>query len=462
MSYHCIKSAKNKIDMIRLVKYTLSSFLLVWILTGINSCTKKTTQPSIITSEVTDINQTTASVGGTIISDGNSDITSRGVCWSESVNPTTQDKTIDDGSGPGSFTTIITGLNPATLYHTRAYASNKSGTFYGSDRQFTTLGSGGSGNNNGTTSLVVENQSFVNSAANWSGVMISHSSPVNLVFRNNLVTSVNSEGYMLQAGDEAPSGSNNKLDGEIITGNKFVWNGVDKASTITHGIFLGYNINSIIKYNYLFRVPTGIVLKSNGMTNTAGGVAYNIISRSGNIAVAIKGINNVVVYNNTFYSDEVKYTSNSNPGTNYGIVDIFANDGLSPVVYSKGTKIKNNIFYTVNQISNITVEESGDLEGFESDYNVFWCESGTPVFNYLGSVKTFSQWQALGYDTHSVVINPGFSDFTNFVPANLLNYGTDLGSVWQEGLSVDANWTTGTAPATAIQNGQWQSGARLH
>ena len=49
---------------------------------------------------------------------------------------------------------------------------------------------------------------------------------------------------MLQAGDENPSGSNNNLDGEIISGNKFTWNGTDPTS-ITHGVFTGYNINAI-------------------------------------------------------------------------------------------------------------------------------------------------------------------------------------------------------------------------
>jgi len=454
--------------MINSVKYTLASVLLIYTLTWLFSCTKKSATPVITTSEVTNINNTSVYAGGTITSDGNTDITSRGVCWSGQANPTIQDNISDEGSGTGSFTAVISGLTPGTLYHTRAYATDKIGTFYGSDRQFTTLGNSGgndsswSGNNNGHPLLIIENKSFANSASSWSGVLITHSAPVNLIFRNNLVTSVNAEGYMLQAGDETPAGGNNKLDGETITGNRFVWNGIDKASTITHGIFLGYNINSSVKYNYLSRVPTGVVLKSNGMGNTSGGVAYNIISRSGNIAVAIKGINNVAVYNNTFYSDEVKYTGNSNPGTNYGIIDIFANDGLSPLAFSKGAKIKNNIFYTVNQISNITIEDSGDLEGFESDYNVFWCEAGTPVFNYLGTVKTFAEWQALGFDTHSVVINPNFSDFTNFVPSSRLDYGTDLGTTWQTGLSVDTTWTLGTPPGTTIQNGTWQAGARLY
>ncbi|MBK7712067.1 MAG: hypothetical protein IPJ37_14700 [Bacteroidales bacterium] len=81
---------------------------------------------------------------------------------------------------------------------------------------------------------------------------------------------------MLQAGDEDPAVTNNHLDGEVITGNKFVWNGTDMTS-VTHGVFTGYNINAILKYNYLYRVPLGLLRKSNGMTNTTGGVAYNIV-----------------------------------------------------------------------------------------------------------------------------------------------------------------------------------------
>jgi hypothetical protein len=267
---------------------------------------------------------------------------------------------------------------------------------------------------------------------------------------------------MIQAGDEIPGSNNRNLDGEVITGNKFIWNGTDVASTITHGVFVGYNINSLIKYNYLYSVPTGMVIKSNGMTYISGGVGYNIINKTGDIGIAIKGMNNILIYNNTFYSNEVLFTSKSKPGTFSGLVDIFANDGLNPWVYPTGTKIKNNIFYTVNKIFNIKIENSQDLAGFESDYNVFWCESGTPMFSYLGVNKTFAQWQALGYDTHSVVVNPYFTDLTNFVPASRLDYGTNLGTEWQTGLSTTATWVLGNTPATTDQNGNWQVGARVY
>ena len=196
------------------------------------------------------------------------------------------------------------------------------------------------------------------------------------------------------------------------------------------------------------------------MTNTTGGVAYNIVNNSQAVGGVAKGMNGVCFYNNTFYSDQVFYTSPVS-GTWRGLIDVYSNtDGVlnSP---STGTKIKNNIFYTRNQIYNIDIYDAACLPGFESDYNLFYCEAGTPIFGYLGARKTFAQWQALGYDTHSVVVNPNFKDFTDFVPDTRLDYGTNLGNIWEKGLSVDAVWGS-TDPETADQNGDWQVGARIY
>jgi|WetSurMetagenome_2_1015567.scaffolds.fasta_scaffold03649_2 uncharacterized protein YjdB len=304
------------------------------------------------------------------------------------------------------------------------------------------------------TPLTISGQ-VINSTliGSWEGYNVPRNQPTTFTFKNNSITSVNVAGYMLQAGDENPAGTNNNLDGEIITGNKFTWNGNDAAS-ITHGVFTGYNKNVILKYNYLNKVPMGLLRKSNGMTNTSGGVAYNIVVNSLTACVA-KGINNVNVYNNTFYSTKTAAE------TWRGLVDIYTNTDFGLSAPSTGTKVYNNIFYTKYQIYNIYVYEAACLTGFESDYNVFYCESGTPVFNYLGSSKTFAQWQALGYDTHSVVINPNFLNFTDFVPAVRLDYGTNLGATWQKGLAVDAVWSTAD-PTTADQNDTWQVGARIY
>ena len=134
----------------------------------------------------------------------------------------------------------------------------------------------------------------------WGGYNVPRSEPTIFTYSNNSFTSVNTGGYMLQAGDEGVSSTNNNLDGSVITGNMFTWNGTSVTST-THAVFTGYNNNVVIKYNYLDKTPYGILRKSNGMTNTSGGLAYNIVINP-IVGLVAKGINNVKAYNNTFYS----------------------------------------------------------------------------------------------------------------------------------------------------------------
>lgn len=77
-----------------------------------------------------------------VISGGNvasgSGITSRGVCWNTISEPSVlESKTIDD-AGSGIFVSNVTGLTPGTTYFIRAYATNSSGTAYGTEFSFTT------------------------------------------------------------------------------------------------------------------------------------------------------------------------------------------------------------------------------------------------------------------------------------------------------------------------------------
>lgn len=307
---------------------------------------------------------------------------------------------------------------------------------------------------NAQTPLKIEGKSYTNTDDVWLGVNIQRSVPTALTFKNNSLTSINRTGYMLQAGDERESSTNNNLDKAIITGNKFKWNGTDMTS-ITHGLFTGHNSDVLVKYNYLDGVPMGIIRKSTtNMSNTGGGVAYNIV-KGGAVAIVVKGMSNVNIYNNTLYSDRT--TSQ----TWRPLVHIYTNNDAEPKSVSHGTKIFNNIFYTKYQTFAISVDDTESLTGLKCDYNVYWCESGSPRFSVAGSTKTFAQWQAMGFDAHSIVVNPDFKDLINFVPSTRLDFGTDLGPEWQTGLSVNAKWGV-SDPETATQNGKWQAGAVLY
>ena len=93
--------------------------------------------PTVSTTPVGEITETTAESGGNVTDTGNSSVTARGICWSTSPNPTVSDKKSTDGAGPGAFTSSISGLDCNTTYYVRAYATNSVGTAYGMQEQFT-------------------------------------------------------------------------------------------------------------------------------------------------------------------------------------------------------------------------------------------------------------------------------------------------------------------------------------
>ncbi len=95
--------------------------------------------PSVQTAaEVSMTGSGTAQCGGTVTGDGGFAVTSRGICWSVSPEPTVSNLHSLDGNGLGTFVSTLTGLQPSTTYYVRAYATNANGTVYGEQRILTT------------------------------------------------------------------------------------------------------------------------------------------------------------------------------------------------------------------------------------------------------------------------------------------------------------------------------------
>lgn len=98
--------------------------------------TAKDTTTIITTSLISNINETTATCGGTITNNGGSTIIARGVCWNTIGSPTIADSKTNDGIGTGIFTSTLTGLKKENTYFVRAYLTNSKGTFYGETLSF--------------------------------------------------------------------------------------------------------------------------------------------------------------------------------------------------------------------------------------------------------------------------------------------------------------------------------------
>jgi len=288
------------------------------------------------------------------------------------------------------------------------------------------------------------------------------SDPILLTVKRSRFSNGTNTTMLLVAGDDTyVTTRDNNMDGAKIIGNKFEWTGYeDYPGSLLYGLFLGMNKNQVVKHNYVEGAPYSFVYKASKdepMESTKGGHSYNIHRNSKTLN--IKGMSGVKLYNNTFYN--TRYS-------NFYNIHVYENNSSgesTPYLPAKNVKIKNNIIYQKYDIPAIKVDQTTCLAGFESDYNIFWCEDcvdNKPSFSVAGVTKTWEQWRAMGYDTHSRIINPDFIDATTLVPAARMDYGTNLGAPFEYGLATSARWNVGQYPDTVRQNGTWQVGAVLY
>ncbi len=95
--------------------------------------------PSVSSFSPSNVSYNSATCGGSVISDGCSTVSVRGICWATTPNPTISSSKITNGSGTGNFTASITGLTVNTTYYVRAFATNSVGTTYGTQVTFVTV-----------------------------------------------------------------------------------------------------------------------------------------------------------------------------------------------------------------------------------------------------------------------------------------------------------------------------------
>jgi len=99
-----------------------------------------TTTPVVTTGTASALQPISATLAGNVTDVGGGTVSSRGVCWSTSANPTTSNSKASSSGQLGSYTVGATGLLPGTLYHYRAYVTTENSTQYGSDVTFRTPG----------------------------------------------------------------------------------------------------------------------------------------------------------------------------------------------------------------------------------------------------------------------------------------------------------------------------------
>jgi hypothetical protein len=97
------------------------------------------TKPTVTTTTASSVRNDRAQVGGNVTSSGSATVTERGVVYAKHSNVTTADTKRSSGTGTGSFSSSITGLDWQTMWYVKAYATNSAGTSYGSEIGFQPL-----------------------------------------------------------------------------------------------------------------------------------------------------------------------------------------------------------------------------------------------------------------------------------------------------------------------------------
>lgn len=125
----------SKPTKFRIPFLVLTGFLLIVA----PSCVNTALLPVVETNKLTAVSTNSVTCWGNVPVDAGATITARGACWSTSPNPTTSNSKSTATAGTGQFSTSVTGLIMGTKYYIRCYATNSTGTAYGSQLSFTTL-----------------------------------------------------------------------------------------------------------------------------------------------------------------------------------------------------------------------------------------------------------------------------------------------------------------------------------
>lgn len=117
------------------------SIICCFFLAYLSGCKEDIQLPTLTTTSISNITETSAQSGGNVTNDGNDFVSSKGVVWSKTQQPTLElsDGFSLGGNDLGLFTVELSGLEGNSNYFVRAFASNKAGTTYGNQQQFKTL-----------------------------------------------------------------------------------------------------------------------------------------------------------------------------------------------------------------------------------------------------------------------------------------------------------------------------------
>ena len=368
--------------------------------------------PTLTTTIITGITNTTAQSGGEITNEGGSRVTLRGICWSTTENPTTASDTTANGSGTGNFISQLTELTPGTTYYVRAYAVNSAGTAYGNQVSFA------------TTSIIVPTLTTTavtaitaESATSGGNISADGGSPVT------------ARGVVWNTA-ENPTTANNSTSNSTGTGS-FVSNLTSLAAGTTYYV-RAYATNAAgtaygNQISFTTAVIPGVpVLTTTNLTvvTTTGATTGGTISNNGGSAITANGVCWSTSQNPTIADDlttdatgSVTFVSNLTgltPGTVYYVRAYATNStqtgyGNQIILTTSITDIESNVYRTVligtqlwtaENLKTVKLNDNSDIPNVlaSADWNLLT----TPAFIWYNNNVANKDIYGAIYNWHTI------------------------------------------------------------
>ena len=287
-------------------------------------------EPTVITGNLSAITTNSATLGGNVTLAGTpADVTERGICYSTSANPTISSTKVASGSGTGTFTTTITSLTEGVVYYAKAYATNPTGTAYGSQVSFMVLSSANYGK--------LYNWYAVTDARNISNTGWHVPSFDELVTLRSTLDPSGGGGTNVAGDMMREVGVTHWLSPNANATNSVGWNGLGSGIRYANGSF-----TQILQTEYY--ATTSTMSAPNSAYSLGGDIGYSYSRfRTDPYTIWVKTIGRSVRLICDSQIDPLFYTGND--GKNYGTVkignQIWLSSNLSETLYRDKSPIPN-------------------------------------------------------------------------------------------------------------------------
>jgi len=269
---------------------------------------------------------------------------------------------------------------------------------------------------------------------------------------NNAINHKSLAGYGIRVGKDTITTTDlcspNIYGNKILSGTYFD-SGAPPSTSGTHGIFIGGLESAVIKWNYVNGGSPGIAIKGDGnQDGTAIKIYYNIC-KDNYANYFILGVDNIKLYNCASIQEK-----EINRHFNFGDVSIVTTGGILKNCIATGDSISTALL----------VIGVGSESGFESNYNNYYIPNNEScIVTDIANSDTIAKWQALGYDTNTIISNPDVNDYG--LPISPIFGGEALGNDYRTRLNETTDWGSDSelpTIVTRLQGKNWDMGAYIH